>query len=202
MTLAQRIDAFNQAYAKWPASHLHLVREQQRDVAYGIWVIGNNYRNKTRYYGAFPHGLLDRIMALFPDVRAPRPLNDSVLHVFSGSLPPGPYTRLDLNPALDPDVVGSVYDAPRLLAGYHWKLVIADPPYSVEDAMHYNTGMVDRRRATRALAEVTLAGGHLVWLDGCWPMHTKKQWLTVGRILIQRSTNHRSRVLSIFERVA
>jgi len=43
---------------------------------------------------------------------------------------------------------------------------------------------------------------HLVWLDTVWPMHRKAEWRTVGRILLQRSTNHRARIVSIFERVA
>jgi hypothetical protein len=202
LTLAERRDAFAQIYAKWPASWPWLVREQGRDVLYGVWVIGNDYRNKTRYYGAYPAGFLERVMALFPDVRAPRPLADGVLHVFSGSLPRGPYTRLDVNPALQPDFVGSVYDAGAILEGYHWPLVMADPPYSKADAVKYATPMIDRRRALAALADVTIAGGHLAWLDTVWPMHSKRQWLTVGRILIQRSTNHRARVLSLFERVA
>ena len=62
--------------------------------------------------------------------------------------------------------------------------------------------MIVRGKVTRALAEVVRPGGHLAWLDVCWPMHNKTQWVTVGRIFIQRSTNHRVRVLSIFEMVA
>lgn len=198
LTLLDRIGAFRAAYAKWPASWPWLVREQDHDVMYGVWVIGNDYRNKTPYYGAFPRGLVERIMALFPDV------GGSVLHVFSGSLPAGPYVRLDMNAALEPDVVGSVYDVAELFSPAKWSafpLVIADPPYSAADARRYNTPMIDRGRATAALGTVTAPGGHLVWLDTCWPMHRKRVWRTVGRILIQRSTNHRARVLSIFERV-
>lgn len=202
LTLAQRITAFRVAFAQWPASWPWLTTEQGRDVLYAVWVIGNDYRGTTKCYGAYPPKFVERVLALFPDVRAPRPLNDSVLHVFSGSLPPGPYTRLDVNPDLRPDYVGSVYDAPALLKGYHWRLVMADPPYTAADAEHYGTEGVDRRRALAALANVTLPGGHLAWLDTCWPMHSKQQCLTVGRILVQRSTNHRARVLSIFERTA
>jgi len=195
MTLVERADAFKRTYAKWPASWPWLVREQDRDVLYGVWVIGNDYRNKTRYYGAFPHGLLERIMALFPDAMDGR----RILHVFSGSLPAGPYQRCDLvQPA---EFQCSVHELPaRIAMGF--QLVNADPPYSAEDAIQYNTQMVDRGRCTRSLAQVVEDGGHLVWLDTCWPMHRKAEWVTVGRILIQRSTNHRARVLSIFERVA
>jgi hypothetical protein len=215
MTLAERIAAFERAFPKWPASWpvmtmeqfrgkdvvegtSWLVQEQARDVLYAIWLIGNDYRNQTHYYGSYPPKFLERVMALFPDA-----LPRDTLHVFSGSLPKGPYVRLDINPALQPDVVGSVYDAATLFPRVPgFRLVVADPPYSQEDAMHYNTQMIDRRRTTAALAAITAPGGHLVWLDTVWPMHNKTQWLTVGRILVQRSTNHRARVVSIFERVA
>lgn len=200
-SLAARRDAFMRAYAKWPASWPWLVREQGRDVLYGVWVIGNDYRNKSALYGAYPAGYLERVAALFPDA------GDDVLHAFSGSLPPGPYSRLDL---IDRCGVadlrfhqGDVCAAPTIFAGRApFALVIADPPYSVADAVHYETPMVDRRRAMAALAQVTAPGRYLVWLDTVWPMHKKTDWLTVGRILIQRSTNHRARVCSIFERVA
>lgn len=43
---------------------------------------------------------------------------------------------------------------------------------------------------------------YIIPIDCVWPMHTKDQWVTVGRVLVQRSTNHRVRVLSLFERVA
>lgn len=195
MTLADRTVAFQQTFPAAPASWPHVVREDGRDVLYATWLIGNNYRNTTRYYGAYPPGYLKRVMALFPDCA-----DGNVLHVFSGSLPPGPYVRLDINPANQPDVVGSVYYASRWLRR-RFPLVCADPPYSLSDAERYGTASVDKRRALAAIAEVTEPAGYLAWLDTCWPMHSKTQWLTVGRIFIQRSTNHRVRLLTLFERV-
>jgi hypothetical protein len=207
LTLADRIAAFKTAYAKWPASWPYLVKESGRDVLYATWVLGNDYRNKTAYYGAYPPGYIARVLALFPT--APQSIRDrglearDVLHAFSGSLPPGPYVRLDINPATEPDVVGSVYDAAKLWLGRRpFRLTMADPAYSAADSERYGTPAIDRRRATAALARVTKAGGHLVWLDVCWPMHRKTEWKTVGRIAIVRSTNHRIRMATIFERAA
>jgi hypothetical protein len=203
MTLADRVEAFALAFPKWPAAWPRIVREQGRDVLYAIWVLGADYRNRSQFYGAYPPGFLARVMALFPDVRPMR-----VLHVFSGSLPEGDYVRLDSNPTLEPDIVGSVYDAGRLLApllelfGARFSLIVADPPYTRTDARRYGTPMVNRGRATAALADVAAPGGYLAWLDTCWPMHRKATWRTVGRILVQRSTNHRARVLSLFERTS
>lgn len=197
MTLRDRVDAFQKSFPQWPASWPWLVEEDGRDVLYAVWVIGQDYKNKTAYYGAFPKSFLERLMALFPDV-AP----EDVLHVFSGSLPPGPYTRVDVNPLLKPDVVGSVYDVAVLFPERRFALQIADPPYSDDDAVHYGTVMVDRLRVTKALATVATPGSYLAWIDCVWPQHAKIDWLTVGRIFVQRSTNHRVRVLSLFERAA
>jgi hypothetical protein len=200
LTLPQRVKHFKKAFAKWPASWPWLVKEQGRDVAYGVWVIGNDYRNKTPYYGAYPSGYLDRVMALFPELKTPA-FPGHVLHVFSGSLPASPhYERCDL--VQDAELRCSVYELPKIIQNYHPRLILADPPYSAADAEKYGPPMVDRRRVLAALAEITKPGAHLVWLDTCWPMHRKAQWLTVGRILLQRSTNHRARVISIFERAA
>lgn len=196
MTLQQRCDAFAAAFPKWPAAWPRLVREKNHQALYAIWVMGNDYSTGSKFYGAYPRGYLPRIDALFPDVA-----DGDRLHVFSGSLPPGNYARCDLRQ--NAEYRCSVYDLPTQRHGdFYWSLVLADPPYSAADAEKYGTGMVDRRRALAALAQVTGVGGHLVWLDVCWPMHRKEQWRTVGRILLQRSTNHRARVVSIFERVA
>lgn len=201
MLMAERLEHFKQAYPTNQASWPWLVREQKRAVLYGVWVIGNDYRNKSGFYGSYPPSYLARVAALFPDVN---PMNHAegrltTLHVFSGSLPAGDYVRCDINQ--DVELRCNVYDLEPETAGT-FDLLLADPPYSAADGAHYGTGGVDRRRAMAALARVTRVGGHLAWLDTCWPMHSKKDWLTVGRILVQRSTNHRSRVLSIFERAA
>lgn len=161
---------------------------------YGIWQIGADYRNGSTYYGAYPKGFLQRVTALFPEIPP-----SEILHAFSGSLPPGPYTRLDLNPALEPDLVGNVYDVATLTTK-RFQLVIADPQYSAADGEKYGTPPLNRGRATHALAQVTTPGGHLVWLDTTWPMHRKTDWHYYGAIELRRSTNHRLRGVSLFER--
>lgn len=198
MTLEQRAAAYAATFPKHPAAWPRLVEEGGKPVLYATWVIGADYRNKSRFYGAYPAGYLPRVMALFPDLQRPERPGD-VLHIFAGSLAPSPdYVRVDLvQPA---EIAASVYDLPTVLT-FRPRLVIADPPYSAADAVHYGTPMVNRGKATRALAQVVDPGGFLVWLDTVWPMHRKAEWRTVGRILLQRSTNHRARIVSIFERV-
>jgi hypothetical protein len=193
----QRIDAYKNAYMKWPASWPHFVYEQDRDVLYATWIIGNDYRNASTLYGAYPRGYVERIMALFPD-------KQQILHVFSGSVPAGPYTRLDLVNRTDNDMgflQGDVYQVGHLFPNFHqFDLILADPPYTPADALKYKTPMVNRVRAMSALSDIMVIGGHLVWLDTVWPMHSKTQWVTVGRITVIRSTAHRVRVAHIFER--
>lgn len=195
MTLQERATAFAAAFPEWPASWPRIVREQDRDVLYATWLLGNDYRAKTAYYGSYPPNFLRRAQAFFPDVTD----EQRILHAFSGSLPMGPYRRCDVRPVPDgPEFCCSIYELPKVARGF--ALVLADPPYSAEDATRYGTPMIDRKRVLAALALVTAPGGHLVWLDTQWPMHRKGDWLTVGRIAIIRSTNHRVRLATIFQR--
>lgn len=199
MTMTDRAAAYVRAYPKWRASWPLVVKEQGADCLYATWLIGNNYQAKSPLYGSYPPGYLDRISVLFPDLA-----EGEVLHAFSGSLPPGPYVRLDLMSDADrqPDIVGSVIDAGKIFGWPRFDLVFADPPYSAPDAAFYGTPMISRRKAMSALAEVTRPGGFLVWLDCVWPMFAKSEWRTAGRITIVRSTNHRIRMATIFERRA
>ena len=79
-------------------------------------------------------------------------------------------------------------------------MILADPPYSVEDADHYKPTMVNRNKVMRALGDSAKAGTHVVWLDQVLPMYKKSQWDMVGIIGMVKSTNHRFRVVTIFER--
>ena len=191
-TLADRAYAYHQRFPECP--NAVWVAGDKGQWLYGVWQIGQHYKNATRYYGAYPHSFLDRVAAIYPEIE-PR----DVLHVFSGSLPQAEYTRLDINPACQPELVGSVYDIASLTRR-RFHLVIADPPYSAADAEHYGTAGIDRGKATRALADVVKPGGHLVWLDTAWPMYRKDLWAYYGAIEIRRSTNHRIRGVSLFER--
>jgi hypothetical protein len=160
----------------------------------GTWIMGNDYRVQSSYYGGYPAGYLRRVRALFPDKR-------HVLHLFSGKvdLTALPGDTVDINPDLAPTYVD---DAQRLenvpLASYD--LILADPPYSVEDAERYQTTMVKRNAVMRALQGVAL-GTHIVWLDQVLPMYRKDAFAIDAVIGMVKSTNHRFRVVTIFRRV-
>jgi 16S rRNA G966 N2-methylase RsmD len=83
---------------------------------------------------------------------------------------------------------------------HNYDLVLADPPYSNEDADHYGTTMVKRNLVMTALSAVR-PGTHVVWLDMTLPMYRKDIWAVDAEIGIRRSTNHRFRAVTIFRRL-
>lgn len=160
----------------------------------GMWTLGNNYKVKSGYHGGYPNTYLRRVKALFPD-------KQRTLHVFSGrvDLEIFPGDTVDINPSLTPTFLD---DAQTLLNVplENYDLILADPPYSGEDADHYGTTMVKRNCVVKALARVQ-PGTHLVWLDMVLPMYRKDIWVSEADIGIRRSTNHRFRSVTIFRRL-
>jgi len=202
-TLQQRAQFYNLAFPQWPDSHLHV---GSRFIT-GTWMIGNNYRNPSRYYGSYPPRFLERIMSMFPD-------SEVALHLFSGSLTHSDivdsatrvYYLFDIN--IDsPGPCRIRGDAHQLFQYFNYQrrtptfdLIIADPPYSAEDAEHYGTPMVNRKTVLEECWKVISPGGFLAWLDQVKPMYRKAEWNLCGTIGVDRSTNHRVRMLYMFER--
>jgi hypothetical protein len=161
----------------------------------GTWIMGNDYRVRTGYYGGYPAGYLRRVAALFPDRKR-------VLHVFSGKvdLAAMPGDTVDVNPAMNPTWQADAHDLSSVpLAAYD--LVLADPPYSIEDAERYQTTMVKRNVVMRSLAAGMAAGARVVWLDQVLPMYRKDEWAMEAVIGMVKSTNHRFRVTTVFRRL-
>jgi len=183
LTPAERAELYHKAFPNFPP-----LRADGRWID-GMWVLGNNYRG-SGYYGSYPPQYLRRVMALFPDA-------ERILHLFSGSLPPGAYVRFD---ARGGDVTG---DAEQLSVHFHdrFDLILADPPYTAEDANYYGLPMVNRTKVLRECEAVLEHGGYIVWLDQVLPMFTKNQLHLCGLIGIVRSTNHRFRVASMFKKI-
>ena len=187
-TLQDRIDHYV-SKTRFPRSLF--VSEDGRIV--GTWIMGNDYRVRSAYYGGYPAGYLRRIAALFPEKRR-------VLHLFSGrvDLAALPGDTVDINPALGPTYVD---DAQTLLDVPldTYDLVLADPPYSVEDAERYQTTMIRRNVVMRALERIG-PGAHVAWLDQVLPMYRKAAYDIEAVIGMVKSTNHRFRVVTVFRR--
>ncbi len=188
MNIQDRARLYNAEFPKYPP----LVHTDRW--LYGIWMIGNDYRNKTTYYGAYPAKYLDRVMSMFPDTK-------DILHLFSGSLAYTKGTNFDTNPELNTDVVGDANQLADFFPPDTFDLIIADPPYTAEDALHYGTPMVNRNKVLKECVKVLRLDGHVVWLDQVLPMYSKLELILVGTIGLIRSTNHRFRVVSIFQKV-
>ena len=106
---------------------------------------------------------------------------------------------MDLNEDMQPtylDDAQSLESVP--LESYD--IILADPPYSVEDSNHYKPTMVKRNKVMKALSGVSV-GTHIVWLDQVLPMYRKDTYKIVGVIGMVKSTNHRFRVITIFEKI-
>jgi hypothetical protein len=161
----------------------------------GTWIMGNDYRVKSGYYGGYPAGYLKRVAALFPD-------RQNVLHVFSGKvdLAAMPGDTVDCNPDVDPTWVADAHNLTRVPL-HRYDLVMADPPYSVEDAERYQTTMVQRNVVMRSLAAGMSPGSRVVWLDQVLPMYRKVDWTVEAVIGMVKSTNHRFRVITIFRKL-
>ncbi len=161
----------------------------------GTWIMGNDYRVKTGYYGGYPAGYLRRVAALFPDRKR-------VLHVFSGKVDivAMPGDTVDCNAAMQPTWQADAHDLSSVpLENYD--LVLADPPYSIEDAERYQTTMVKRNVVMRSLAAGMAPGARVVWLDQVLPMYRKDEWSIEAVIGMVKSTNHRFRVTTVFRRL-
>ena len=188
MTPQQRIDAYKKAFPKFPPPYL------VGDRIEGLWIMGNNYRT-SGYYGAYPHGYLDRVHAMFP-----LEIGDPAMHIFSGSLPKDDrYIRFDIRPDVKPDVVCDVHKLSEVTSR-QYSLILADPPYSVEDAEHYGQPMVRRKVVFDECMKVLMPGGWLIWLDQAFPMFSKKVCRLGMAIGMIKSTNHRVRAVFGFQK--
>jgi hypothetical protein len=164
--------------------------------AYGMWFLGNSWAVKSGYYGGYPQGYLKRVKALFPDKRR-------VLHLFSGKVDvvAFPGDTLDIRPELKPTYLCDAHTLEGVPIE-DYDLILADPPYSAEDADHYGTPLVDRHKVVAALAPRMQARAHLAWLDQAQPRYLKALLKPEAAIGIVRSTMHRYRCLLIWRRLA
>jgi len=184
-SLKQRADFYNEAFPQF-AKHAWL--QASESWLWGIWSIGNNYKG-SGFYGSFPPNYLGRVMSMFPDA-------EHILHLFSGSLSSEVKgVRFDINPDNNPDLVGDAHYLSECDFDPKFDLIIADPPYSEEDALHYGTPMVNRNKVVKECHKVLRTGGFLIWLDQCLPMYKRIEWDRCISIGIERSTNHRFRQL-------
>lgn len=189
MTPKERAESYARVFPQYPR-----LRYDNRWLD-GFWVLGQDYRG-SGLHGSYPPGFLKRLHAIFPEEFTGR-----VLHLFSGSLDKGVNgVRVDLKLTRQPppDIFGDAHRLP--FAGETFDLIVADPPYTPEDAKKYGTPMINRRVVLAECARVLRPGGHLIWLDTRSPMFRKDVWHWWGIIGIARSTNHLYRAVTFYQR--
>ena len=196
ITNQQRSAFYALAFPGWPAP-----RADDRWLD-GMWILGNDYRNKSSLHGAYPPNYIKRVVAMFPEA-------ERILHLFSGSLTAAQtveyhqdkdVVRFDLIDRVGDGIVqGNAEQLGDYFDRSQFDLILADPPYTGEDADKYGTPMVKRQKVFRQIPSVLCHGGNLVWLDQMLPMYNKEEMWMWGAIGIVRSTNHRFRVASFFE---
>ena len=181
MDLQKIIDNYHKTFPNFPPS-LFL----SNNVILGLWVMGNNYTTGSSLYGAYPHGYLKRIHALFPKT-------DKTLNLFSGSIDEG--DCVDFKTGIDAEEMSEI------IPNNFYSLVLADPPYSIEDCDHYGTCMIKRNKVFKECYKVMEKGGILIWLDQVLPQYRKIEFDIIARIGMVKSTNHRFRVITIFKKI-
>lgn len=175
-----------------------------------VWILA---RPKVKYYGAYPNGFLERARALL----GVTPL-DPVLHVCGGMARQypakprgfGPNDRtLDLDPTLQPDYVQAAtealppYRVPGNPIAFEWPALIADPPYTEDDAAHYAPGasaFPSANKILRNMLAVVRPGGRVGMLHYVLPQPPNEGVRFVACIAVIAGYNNRMRVFSVFER--
>jgi hypothetical protein len=176
-------------------------------------------RSKVKYYGAYPAGFLQRARDLLGVG-----INDPVLHVCSGRIRDYPFgglgpndRTLDLDPEVEPDfgqdarqpyplmprlertAAGAVVFRRRGL----WAAVLADPPYTPEDAAKYRVGADVLPTARQLLLnglDAVRIGGKVGILHYVAPRPPKDRARFAGLYTVVVGYENRPRLFSVYER--
>ena len=171
-----------------------------------VWILA---RSKTKYWGAYPNGFLERARALLGVG-----LDDAVLHVCAGRVRDYPNKRvigpndctLDLDPACKPEFLMDARDPLPLRSRgpRQWPAVLIDRPYTDTDAEKYAPG-AKRLPPINALLKNALSvvrvGGKVGILDYVWPQ--PPTWAReVAVVAVGTGRNNRARWFTVFERLS
>lgn len=182
----------------------------------GFWLCGQNYRNPSRLYGAYPPSYLKRMQLLFPKLTHEgiatvcHYSHYEVMHLFSGMVSQNdkdfPGLTFDCKDYGCTSFLGNAEDLSTIwergAQGLKLKIILADPPYNSKALEEYGTPPVNKRKVIKECAKVLHPGGHLIWLDTIIPIWAKKDgWKLRGTIGLIQSTNHQCRVITILEKV-
>ena len=188
----ERIENYRRIF-KGPA---YLLYEPETDWIVGHWEIGNSYKKANGYHGGLQGNFLKRIDALYPD-------RQRVLHLFTGMVDTTafPGDTLDIRPDLGPTYCRNAETCEGMPL-HLYDFILADPPYTREDAAKYGTRMPCSRKVMATLAAGVRPATRIAWLDQRKPIYRKREWKLDTIIGITGSTNHILRALFVFTRKA
>lgn len=159
-----------------------------------VWLL---VRTRLKYYGAYPYGFLSRARSLLGVT-----INDPVLHVCSGKVRDYPYKgvgpndkTVDLNPDLFPDFMVDVNK--EIPKGF--KAILADPPYSEEDAKQYGTNYPEPNALLRRCLD-SLESGQRVGILHYFAPRPPKGTILVALVAVLNGYKNRCRVFSVYEK--
>jgi len=168
-----------------------------------VWFLARaKLKGGRKYYGAYLGGFPERARALL-GVN----INDPVLHVCGGMAKHYPYRggfgpndkTLDLDPLVEPDYLQDArHKYPEGFAA-----ILADPPYSEQEAENYNTGAANYPKPNEIVKrafEVLPVGGRVGIIHYILPACPKNGKL-VATVATLCGFNNRVRVYSVFEKV-
>lgn len=171
---------------------------ESEEFFFGRWNYGNNFKNISSYPGSYAIQEVLRLDILFPENT-----RGKVMHLFSGSLPPGNYVRVD-HSLLDPCEIDFKGDARDILLHFQneFDFIFADPPWNREHAERtYKTKLVNKEKVLKACFESLKPGGILVWKDAYKPRYSRKLFQYFGQITVDPSTGHMDRSFRFFRKV-
>lgn len=176
-----------------------------------MWILARpQLTGGRRYYGAYPSGFLTRARALLgvgPD--------DAVLHVCSGMVRHHRHNgvgrhdkTVDCDKSLKPDFCMDVRERLPVHIDGGWPAILADRPYSEEDADHYRPGREKLPDPGKLLRDCLLnvrPGGRVGFLDYLWPRPPRRLGELAVRpialVAVIAGYDQRMRAFSVFEKV-
>ncbi len=164
------------------------------------WILA---RSKVRYYGAYPAGFLGRARALLgvgPE--------DCVLHLCSGKVEDYPFEgfgpfdiTLDVNPEGGPDICHDLTAGPiPLEPGANLSAVLADPPYTNEDATQYGSAVRPSARLCLEQGLDVLPVGRKVGILHYVAPRPPKGTKFVALMTVFVGFDNRGRLFSVYEK--
>lgn len=143
----------------------------------------------SKFHGAFPRYFEENLVKLLGHP-------DRILQPFGGRAEYG--VRLDIDPTLDPDVVGDAHKLP--FEDESFDCVILDPPYSDEEAKTiFGTPKLRPKVYTAEAVRVLKPGGFLVVYTDKEPRRPPR-CNHMLRIVVVLRPGHSSRIAGVFQK--